>query len=218
MGRIRVSDFTRDMAGPKAAKGGKGGKKPSKETEARKRARNACRAWLRVPHRQAVFLIDLRGRAIIIGNSLERRAAYLFCPECASLHRYTSLNFSGSLAPTALASATGEVGGRYRCNECAIREFVSYAPFRRCALCDQTNQTQMSARHCLPIMHPGSESGPYQWLYFCKHHHRLARPQHQRLVRDRLLRWCATLRPASGSATRPCARRAGNKQVRRYRV
>ncbi len=174
IGAVKISDF---IADPIKKKGR--GTQRSIEMEARKMVRNERKSYNRVPCGQPVLTINLRGRALIWGNILEKKSMVMFCPSCGALHMYTMLNFSNS------------EDGKYRCNECAQRD-MRHVEFRRCACCNTSKPGQMSEQYKLPVLCPFEEGvitspqNAYQIYYFCRSHFQIARRFNTRLLRDDL--------------------------------
>jgi hypothetical protein len=133
--------------------------KRSQVKENAKLLRLERKAWCRLPCGQPVITINLRGRALVWGTLLEKMSMYMHCPSCAGLHMFTILNYSGSET------------GAYRCTQCARKELM-HLPYRSCAFCQQDNPLQVPADSWLNVP---SEHG-LERLYFCKMHHRMARP------------------------------------------
>lgn len=149
-------------------------KKRSETKERSKELRSERKAWCKMICGQPVLRFSLRGRALIWGNSLEKRNMYLHCPRCGALHMFTILNYAGS--------ETGE----YRCNECARKEQMHHT-HRQCAYCKQSSPVQINQHTNLSVLcltkdptnldFNASEqpNQVYQDLYFCKQHYRIAR-------------------------------------------
>lgn len=98
------------------------GTKRSKEMNDRKAIRTERKRFNRIPCGQPILTINLRGRALIWGNTGEKQKQYMFCPECGAFHVYSIFNFSGA------------INGLYRCNECAAKE-VGHKEYHCCAYC-----------------------------------------------------------------------------------
>jgi hypothetical protein len=113
-----------DLVSDSVKQNGRGTKR-SKEMNDRKAIRTERKRFNRIPCGQPVLTINLRGRALIWGNTGEKQKQYMFCPECGAFHVYSIFNFSGA------------VDGLYRCNECAAKE-VGHRVFRQCAYCKKT--------------------------------------------------------------------------------
>lgn len=149
--------FMGDIVAQSAAMKGKGVKR-SKEMIARKMVRNQRKAYSKVPCGQPVISFSLRGKALVWGNTLENKVRYMFCPECASLHMYSILNYAG--------------GDRYRCPECARKELY-HLEFNRCAYCDRAS-TQIKLT--LEVFHPMDPNGDFfKRVHFCRGHYNSAR-------------------------------------------
>ncbi len=140
---------------------------------ARKAVRIECRCFNRPPCGQPVIVCNLRGRALIWGNRLEKQSQIMFCPECASKHVYTILNFSGATS--------------YRCNECAMKDPLS-ADVMQCAYCQESPTGQMSDDYKLLIANAHPHLGPigYEWMYFCRGHFNIAKRHAHSMVRKDL--------------------------------
>jgi hypothetical protein len=177
-----------DLVEDATTKKGKGKKRTAAMLE-RKAVRNKRKLFSKVPCGQPVLTISLYGRALIWGNTLERRSQIMFCPTCGALHMYTLLNYS--------ASETG----LYRCNECAQKELMHHI-YRTCAYCQRpcagtNNKLKMptpivgvpvptAADFSLLVLCPlkdptDSTFDPLvtpehtlQRLFFCKTHYRIA--------------------------------------------
>jgi len=155
---LGTADLTGDAAAPK----GKDTKKARMKRD-RKAIRNECKAFSKIPCGQPVLTFSLRDRALIWGNTLEKKTQIMFCPECGSLHVFTVLNFSASES------------GHYRCNECARKELM-HVEYRACAYCNKSTTGQISEDTRLEIMCPDDKDGQVlKWHYFCKTHFRIAR-------------------------------------------
>jgi len=160
---------------PLAADKNSNNKKRTVAKERAKELRSARKAWCKIPCGQPMIRFCLRGRALIWGNSLEKRNMYLHCPRCGALHMYTILNYAGS--------ETGE----YRCNECARKEHM-HLIYRQCSYCKQSSPVQVNQHTHLSVVcltkDPTNKlfnaaTQPkeiVQELYFCKQHYRIARP------------------------------------------
>lgn len=157
------------------------GKRKSEEMSARKAVRNKRKQFHRIPCRQPILTINLRGRALIWGNIKETQSRYMFCPECGSLHMYTILNFSGSQ------------NGLYRCNECATKE-IMHLKYRECAYCHKPATNQVTEQYKLPLMDPlPREAGDEQqftmfdtscqWYYFCHTHYNVAKKLYRKVTK-----------------------------------
>lgn len=152
----------------------------------RKAVRNQRKAFSRIPCGQPVLSVSLYGRALIWGNSLDNKTRYQHCPNCASLHVFSTLNFS--------ASETG----RYRCAECARKELM-HVPAHECAYCGKKNLPKQDVTPTsLEIMCPAIDPGHVEYdplltpeqtlqrLYFCVRHYHIARFHSGRLTKQAL--------------------------------
>jgi hypothetical protein len=126
----------------------------------RKIVRNERKAFSKVPCGQPVLHISLRGRALIWGNKADRKTQIMLCPQCGALHVYTILNFSQS------------PNGMYRCNECARKE-MSHVDYNTCAFCEK----HIHPKHVnsILVIDETNMHEPFQQVYLCKPHHRMAR-------------------------------------------
>jgi hypothetical protein len=171
---LRIKDKVSDAA---AAKGR--GTKRDRITEERKQVRNHRKRFNKIPCGQPVITINLRGRALIWGNTRQRKKQVMHCPTCGALHIYTVLNFAESET------------GAYRCNECA-RKDAMHVQANICAYC-QRSATEWLDVLCLgsrdpqqqhatttfnPILNPDDVR---QRLYFCSVHLATARRFHATL-------------------------------------
>ncbi len=132
--KVIIHDLTSDAATMK----GKGSKR-TEATEERKELRSQRRALSKIPCGQPVLRFNLRGRALIWGNTLAGRIQIMFCPNCATLHTYTLLLFSAS---------TG-----YRCLECARQEILHKEP-KACAFCDKVTESQFTENTQIDVFCP----------------------------------------------------------------
>jgi DNA-directed RNA polymerase subunit RPC12/RpoP len=140
----------------------------------RKAVRNQRKAFSRIPCGEPVLSVSLYGRALIWGNNADNKMRYQFCPNCASLHVFSTLNFS--------ASETGH----YRCAECARKELM-HVPAHECAYCGKKNIPKQAVMDTTlmvtcpaldptdklydPIAHPEQTM---QRMYFCLRHYKVA--------------------------------------------
>lgn len=174
IGTVKLTDFIDDAIKKKGR-----GTQRSREMEARKLVRNERKAYNRVPCGQPVLTINLRGRALIWGNILEKQSRIMFCPSCGALHVYTMLNFSNAQ------------DGLYRCNECAQKD-MRHTQFRKCAYCARSPPNQMSEQYKLSISCPferditSCPQNAFQILYFCRPHYQIARRFNTKLLKDDL--------------------------------
>lgn len=146
-----------DLVAQSVAMKGKGVKR-SKEMIARKMVRNQRKAFSKIPCGQPVISVSLRGRALVWGNTLENKIRYMFCPQCASLHVYSVLNYAG--------------GDQYRCPECARKELY-HVEHLKCAYCQKASP---QVKKTLEVFCPMDANGDYfQRLPFCKGHYSIAR-------------------------------------------
>lgn len=134
-----VHDLTADAATMK----GKGSKK-SAATEERKELRNQRRAISKIPCGQPVLRFNLRGRALIWGNTLAGRTQIMFCPNCATLHTYNFLLYSASQ------------NGLYRCISCGREEIMHRVP-KACAYCDKVTESQFTENTRIEVFCPVSD-------------------------------------------------------------
>jgi len=125
----------------------------------RKAIRNMRKRFSRIPCGQPVLQITLRGRALVWGNTADNKRQYLFCPQCASLHLFSMLGFSGSET------------GHYRCPECARKELM-HVSYHTCAYCKKPGASDSD--YC-DVYCPGEDDACnlLQRLYFCKVHLRI---------------------------------------------
>jgi len=168
-----------DMVADSTTRKGRG-KRKSEEMSARKTIRNKRKHFHRIPCRQPVLNINLRGRALIWGGIQETQSRYMFCPECGSLHMYTILNFSGSK------------DGLYRCNECATKEIV-HLKYRECAYCNKPSMNTTTEQYKLLLLNPPYTTefaeettifdGNNQWYYFCHMHYNVAKRFNRRMTK-----------------------------------
>lgn len=135
------------------------------ETRLRKQVRNERKAFYKVPCGQPVLKISLKGRALVWGNTLQKRRMYMFCPSCGAFHQYTMLNFSGSLT------------GEYRCNDCA-RDELMHMEHRTCEYCENTlsKHDEAAALNPISILCPNNTQPDQtlQRILLCRKHHRIA--------------------------------------------
>jgi hypothetical protein len=96
----------------------------------------------------------------------------MFCPECAGLHVYTSLNFSG--------------GERYRCNECARKE-LAHVEYHECAYCERPlmNADAWNAPELMDLDAP-TPAAASRVHYFCRTHYTVARRQSANIPKAQL--------------------------------
>lgn len=163
-----------DMTADASKKKGRGTVR-SKEMEDRKRIRTERKVFNRIPCNQPVITISLRGRALIWGNTLNKKCQFMHCPQCGALHMYTILNFSGA------------VDGKYRCNECARKE-ITHLEHRKCAYCSRSgppkNLVPEKCKLFVTSLVEGEES--IQWLYFCRSHFGIAKRYAKNLTKTDL--------------------------------
>jgi len=173
---MRTSGGTRGFVSKASAEKGRGTKR-TKQMKDRKELRNQRKQFSAIPCGQPVCTINLRGRALVYGNTLEKQERIMFCPECGALHMYNMLNYVGS-----------EIGdGLYRCNECALKEMAALTPFLACAYCQKSTPGQVTEKTRLNVLCPVNDpTNPdfdpivnggdvLQWLYFCRGHYSIAR-------------------------------------------
>lgn len=143
------------------------------EMQERKAIRNMRKRASRVPCGQPVLRINLRGRALVWGNTADSKRQYMRCPECASLHLYSVLGFSDSES------------GLYRCPECARKELM-HLPYRTCAYCGPARAV-VADTDCVSVFCPGVLDAQDLWqrLYFCKVHLRIVQ-RHATLPKPQL--------------------------------
>jgi hypothetical protein len=156
-----------DLIGDAAFKKGKGSER-MRIVQDRKAVRNERKLYNKIPCGQPVLTFSLRGRALIWGSTFENKTKIMHCPQCASLHVYTVLNFSGGT-------------GDYRCSECARKE-VMHTPHYSCCYCGRSTLSQINETTRLEVLCTNDERAlagepelVSQHLYFCKAHFRIAR-------------------------------------------
>lgn len=162
--QLYFSSTNNDLASDATKAKGKGSARDL-ETRLRKQVRNERKAFYKVPCGQPVLKISLKGRALVWGNTLQKRRMYMFCPSCGSFHQYTMLNFSGSLT------------GEYRCNDCA-RDELMHVEHRTCEYCENTlsKHDEAAALNPISVLCP-NHAQPEQTLQrilLCRKHHRIA--------------------------------------------
>lgn len=145
------------------------GTKRSKEMDDRKAIRTERKRFNRIPCGQPVLTIDLRGRALVWGNTGEKQKQYMFCPQCAALHVYSIFNFSGA------------VDGLYRCNECAAKE-VGHKEHIHCAYC---RREPFNTLDIITLAEPNQ--GGVERFHFCKNHYTIAKKWYMRCTTKEML-------------------------------
>lgn len=152
-----------DLIGDAMVMGGKGSQR-ARVMQDRKQVRNQRKMFSKVPCGQPVLVVSLRGRALLWGNTLDKRVQIMFCPGCAGLHMYTIFGMS---------MLERENDG-YRCAEC-MRAELTHLSYTVCAYCGK--MATAGPESVLNIMCPMEESTEsiFQPLYFCRTHYRVAK-------------------------------------------
>jgi hypothetical protein len=145
------------------------GTKRSKEMDDRKAIRTERKRFNRIPCGQPVLTIDLRGRALVWGNTGEKQKQYMFCPQCAALHVYSIFNFSGA------------VDGLYRCNECAAKE-TGHKEHIHCAYC---RREPFNTLDIITLADP--RQGGVERFHFCRNHYDIAKKWYMRCTSKEML-------------------------------
>lgn len=145
------------------------GTKRSKEMSERKAIRTERKRFNRIPCGQPVLTINLRGRALIWGNTGEKQKQLMFCPQCGAFHIYYILNFSGA------------VNGLYRCNECAAKE-LGHRDYIRCAYCAKQLNKNMPVNSLNITTLEDPKLGGQECMYFCNTHYYVAKRYHNKVV------------------------------------
>jgi hypothetical protein len=159
-----------DLVADASRKKGKGAKR-TLITQRRKAIRNERKAFNKIPCGQPVLTFNLKGRALIWGNKLEKQTQIMFCPSCGALHIYTILNYSESET------------GLYRCNECARKE-LTHTNFASCIYCKKVLREKNT--NMLEICDP-TDPNPemlLQKVYFCNAHFRIAQANRTLFKKD----------------------------------
>ena len=151
------------------------------EGDDRKRVRNQRKEFNQIScgNGQPALQINMRGYMLLYGNVINKRVAYMHCPECGAWHERKSEYF--------LASPNG----LYMCYECLQKDPMFGRRHRECAYCGKTTQAQLSDKFALTVMCPlvDPSSGKrktsfdpiqhmenvYQRLFFCKRHYAIAK-------------------------------------------
>jgi hypothetical protein len=163
----------KDLVADATARHGRGAQRDSEMT-VRKAVRNERKRFNRIPCGQPALTISLRGRALVWGNTREAQQQIMFCPECAGLHVYTNLNFSGSTS------------ARYRCNECARKE-LSHVEYHECAYCERPllNTNAWFELELMDLEAP-TPADATRIHYFCRTHYTIARRQSNNIPKTQL--------------------------------
>lgn len=151
-----------DLIGDAMIMGGKGAHR-ARVVEDRKQIRNQRKLFSKIPCGQPVLVVSLRGRALLWGNTLEKRVQIMFCPGCGGLHMYTIFGMS-----MLESQKTG-----YRCADC-MRAELTHLSYTVCAYCGK--MVTQGPESVLMIMCPMNENteDTLQPLYFCSTHYKIA--------------------------------------------